>query len=289
MINLSKKSTVFLSYDINYKGLAQNKILQEEPIDEIDILVEGTGFKLFLANFFSKEIELSVEKLNKKSTNNYYILVNNQIRNIQKQIKSGLLLKEIKQDTIYLKLGSLQTKKIPVLPNLEIEYKSGYDIVEKPLIKPDSVTISGTELQLKNINSIRLERLVLQDVSNDINKKLPIVLPEKLNKVKICHSSVEISIKVNKFTEKEFEIPVHVKNIPKGSKLNIFPKKVKVFFKLQLEDFDKITKDSFEVYCDFNEAVKNKHPYLILKLKSKSDYILTSRIVPNKVDFLIHK
>lgn len=289
LINLSKQSVTTVSYEIEYYGLSQDKILQENPVDEIKLLVKGTGYKLFATNFSDKKIKLSVNKLRKKSVNDFYFLTENQKNSIQKQLISGLLLEDVLQDTIYLKLGSLQSKKVPVLPNLAVKYKLGYDVAEKVLIIPDSILISGPELQLKEINAIQLPELTLQNVSKNVTEKLPITLPVSLNKVKMSHNNVLVKIMVDKFTEGEFEVPVSVKNISAKQKLNIFPKKVKVVFKIGLNDFDKVTADSFEVVCDFDETVKNGHQYLIPKLKNKPNYVSSVRIVPNKIDFLIYK
>ncbi len=288
LINLSKEYEVEVNYKVKYSNLLQDKILQEEPVKEIKLLVKGTGFKLFADKFSGKKIELFADKLIKKSKNNYCILLKNQHKNIQKQLKSGLELKEIKQDTIFLKLGSLETKKVPVISEIDIKYKLGYNIVGNVEVKPDSISISGPELQLQKINNIKLEKLILEDISTNISEKLPIVLPKGVDKIKTSNSFVEVKINVGKFTEKEFEVPVIVKNI-RGVKLNIFPRKVKVFFKVQLSDFNKITKDSFDVFCDFNEVKGIEQKYLTLKLEPKSKYIFSYKIVPNKVDFLIHK
>lgn len=289
LINLSKQSVTTVSYEVEYYGLSQDKILQENPVDEIKLLVKGTGYKLFATNFSDKKIKLSVDKLRKISANDFYFLTKNQKNSIQKQLTSGLLLEDVLQDTIYLKLGRLQSKKVPVLPNLAVKYKLGYDAAEKVLIIPDSILISGPELQLKEINAIQLPELALQNVSSNVTEKLPITLPVSLNKVKMSHNNVLIKIMVNKFTEGEFEVPVSVKNISAKQKLNIFPKKVKIVFKIGLNDFDKVTADSFEVICDFKEAVNNEHQYLIPKLKNKPNYVSSVRIVPNKIDFLIYK
>lgn len=289
LINLSKQSVTTINYEIKYYGLSQNKVLQENPISELKLLVKGTGFKLLSANLSTKKLKIVANELSKKSDNTYYLLTKNQKANIQEQLMSGLLLKSVLQDTIYLKLGSLKSKKIPVLPNLEIKYKVGYDMAQKPLITPDSVLISGPELQLKEIENIQLPKLELHNISSHIKEKLKIDLPSNLNKLKTSHNSVVIQIKVDKFTEGEFEVPILIKNTKPNQKLTIFPKKVKVIYRIELKNFDKVTADSFEVVCDFKEALTNKQQFLTPKLKAKPSYASSVRIVPNKIEFLIYK
>lgn len=288
LINLSKPSLSVVKYSIDYVGLAQNKILQEDPVKEISLLVKGSGFNLLSANFSDRKIKFFINNLQKESTNNFYLLTDSQQVEIQKQLPSGLSLQDVLQDTIFLKLGSLQSKKVPVVPNLDTTYKLGYNKSEAIKITPDSILISGPELQLKKIHNIQLEKLTLKEVSDNIKRKVAVIAP-KVDKVKISANTTELSLNVDKFTEGEFEIPVVIKNIPPNKKINIFPKKVRIIFKIVLKDFSKVTADSFEVVCDYEQAMENELNYLIPKLKSKPNQVSSVRIVPNKIDFLIYK
>lgn len=287
-INLSKKYSTVVTYAVEFDKLAQNRILQEEPIKELKLLIKGTGFKLLSSGFSSRSIKLSANKLVKKYASSYYFLTVNQKADIQKQLTAGLLLQDVLKDTIYLKLGSLQTKKVPVVPNLSVKYKVGYDAAEEITVMPDSILISGPELQIQDIKNIQLAKLELNQVSENIAETIPILFPES-DKIKTNVNAVNVKITVDKFTEGEFEIPVVVENILPEKKLNIFPKKAKVIFKIGLKNFSKVTADSFEVVCDYKETKKEGLNYLIPKLKSKPLYVSSVRIVPEKIDFLIYK
>lgn len=289
LINLSKEYTTVVNYKVAYTELAQNKILQEAPINEIALQVKANGFKLLSANFSDRKIKVSTKKLHKKSASTFYLLTNTQKLSFQKQLASGLVLEDVLQDTIFLNLGSLQSKKIPVKPNLAITYALGYDVAEKIVIKPDSVLVSGPELQLAKVSSVTLERLSLEDVSENVQKKLSILLPANLEKVKVNKKEAEVSIVVDKFTEGTVEVPVQITNTVLGERINVYPKKVKVVFKVGLKNFHKIKASSFEVFCNYEETQKNGLTYLIPQLKETPKDVSSIRIVPNKIDFLIHK
>lgn len=289
LINLSKEYETTLRYEVVYEKLAQNKVLQENPLKEIDLLVKANGFKLLAANFSSRKLSLLANKLRKKKGNNYYFLTKNQQINIQKQLKSGIKLQRILKDTVYLRLGSLKSKKIPVFADLDIQYQLGYDIAEEIKISPDSILISGPELQLNKINSIKTSQLKLEDVSKNIKQTLEVLLPVDMSTVKIDTNQVEVTVVVDKFTEGNFEVPVKIKNLPEGVKLNTFPKNVKVFYKIGLNNFNKVTANSFEIICDYKKSKSNELSYLLPKLKSKPKLVSSVRIVPEKIDFLIHK
>ncbi|TYP98300.1 YbbR-like protein [Tenacibaculum adriaticum] len=288
LINLSKEYTTTISYEVAYVKLAQNKILQEDPVKEINLKVKGSGFKLISANFSRRRLKLFADKLKYASKGHYYFIPENQETSIQEQLYSGLMLEKVLQDTIHLKLGSLQSKKVPVVADVNINYQLGYDLATPITMIPESITISGPELQLAKINSVTTEKLELQDLSKNTEKELLIKLPSDIEKVNISDKVVKVKIEVDKFTEGEFFVPFEVENVPYGTTINTFPKNVKVIFKVGLNNFNKISPSSFKVVCDYRTSKESELSYLLPILKTKPDLVSSVRIVPDKIDFLTH-
>jgi hypothetical protein len=289
LITLSKVYTISISFPVKYSALSQDKILQNEPLKEIDILVKSTGFNILSTRFLNQTIELNAGNLNKKSTFNYYLLIKNQKNKIQRQLRSGMEIQEISLDTIYLELGSLISKKVPLIPNLAIDYHVGYDLLDTEVIKPDSIVISGPEAYVDQIDEINLELLKLDDVKSDFSQKVKILRPENSNNLKVASEFATISGRVEKFTEGVFEIPYKVLNLPEGVDVTSLHKTVKVYFVVGLSDFNKIDKNFFQVVCDYTLSKENNLDYLVPKVIVKPAFIKSFKVVPNKIDFLIQK
>jgi len=289
LITLSKVYTISISFPVKYSALSQDKILQNEPLKEIDILVKSTGFNILSTRFLNQTIELNAGNLNKKSTFNYYLLIKNQKNKIQRQLRSGMEIQEISLDTIYLELGSLISKKVPLIPNLAIDYHVGYDLLDTEVIKPDSIVISGPEAYVDQIDEINLELLKLDDVKSNFSQKVKILRPENSNNLKVASEFATISGRVEKFTEGVFEIPYKVLNLPEGVDVTSLHKTVKVYFVVGLSDFNKIDKNFFQVVCDYTLSKENNLDYLVPKVIVKPAFIKSFKVVPNKIDFLIQK
>lgn len=289
LITLSKEYTATLSFLVKYNNIPQNKLLQKEPLKEIDIVVKSTGFNLVRSRFKKKIIQLNASSLNRKSTNKYYFLTKNQISAIQKQLYSGVELEEVIQDSIFLDLGSLVSKKVKVVPNLDIKYHIGYDISESIVVKPDSILISGPESQIELLKSIYLDLLKLEDVKANFSHDVKIKKATNFNSIKIATETVNISGEVEKYTEGSFEIPFKVINLPEDVKLTMLNQTVEVVFVVGLSNFNKIDKSFFEVTCDYNTSKENNLNYLLPKVVAKSSLLKSYKVVPNKIDFLIQK
>ncbi|MGJ8745000.1 CdaR family protein [Polaribacter sp.] len=289
LITLSKEYVTNINLPVLYTKIPQDKILQTPPKNNIELVVKATGFNIIRAKFKNKPISLAINKSIKKSSNNYYLLTTNQLTSIQQQLLSNMQLQEIIQDTIFLELGSLTSKKIPIKSNLELNFHIGYDLVKDIEISPDSILVSGPESQIKNIKQILLTPLKLKDIKADFSKNIAILKPKNSNNLKFKTTSVTVKGKVEKFTEGSFKVPFNIINLPKNIQLTSLAKTIDVYFIISLSHFNAIDADSFEIECDYSISEKNNLEYLIPKLVSKSNLIKSYKLVPNQIDFLIQK
>lgn len=287
LITFSKEYTTVITYAVVYKNIPQNKLLQETPIKQIDVTVKASGFKILRSNFKNKKIQLEASTLQRKKRTKFYFLIRNQATKIQKQLLSGVELLEIAQDTIYLNLGLLTSKKVALKANLEINYHIGYDLLNNIKISPDSIIISGPESQVKKIHYLELGELKLNDVKSNFLEEVAIL--KSNSNFKFSALKTTISGNVDKFTEGKLQIPFTTKNLPKDTNLTTLSEKVEVVFVVALSNFSKISEASFKVECDYIMSEKNNLGYLIPKVILAPDFIKSVKIIPKKIDFLIQK
>lgn len=286
LINLSKEYTSSINVEIAYTDISQKTILLSPPLKKLPILIKGTGFNLISTKLTNKPINLSLKKVIKKSNNDYFFLSKNISQEIQEQLKSSIKLIQIQKDSILLKMGTLYSKKVPLKANLNTTFQIGYDFSKPTIIQPDSILISGDKTLLKEINFLMLENVTLENISKNKNIQSSIIFPKE-GQIKANIKTAKINIFVDKFTEGEVEVPIIVKNAPKG--INIYPKKVKLVYKVSLNNFNKVTPELFKVECNYQQIENNNTTYLTPKLITSSDLVSLIRLTPNKIDFLIHK
>lgn len=286
LINLSKEYNAEVEYDIEYTQLPQQKTLIDAPFNKLTLNVKSSGYNLLMSSINHKPITLQLDKAVKKKGSNYYFLSKNLHPEIQHQLKHNIELNSITQDTIPVKIGLLSSKKVPLKPNVNISFQLGYGL-SKPLnLTPDSILISGDETDVNRIEFLNLDSATLENISKNTNITSSILFPENIQ-LKASHKLVDIELLVDKFTEGEIEVPVLVKNAPKG--INIFPKKVKVIYKVGLKNFNEITPDLFKIECDYLDVENNELNYLTPELKDTPNLATVLRIVPDKIDFLIYE
>ena len=289
MLKLSKPYKEEHSFPVEYINLPKDKLLQREPVKQLKIILKGSGFKLFGAKFSQLTIKLNAGSLKRKSNSDYYFLMQNQRENIENQLRSGLEVDRFLTDSIFLRLGYLSTKKVPLIPNLKTTYKVGFDLSDKIEIRPDSIFISGPEESIDSITKLHLGAIDLKNVDKDIHEQAFVIYNHKIPNFTIDTTRIFVKAKVEKFTEGEVEIPFSLINFPKDVEINTFPKTVTIIYKVGLSNFNKVTTESFNVTCDYQFSKNNKLSYLIPRLIKQPELIKSVKIAPTKIDFLIQE
>jgi hypothetical protein len=289
LTNLSKEYTTVMSYKILYVNLPVSKLFQNSPEADFDLRIKGTGFKLFSENLFRKSLYLDMQKVNFKQGFDYYLLPNAQKSKLQEQLRKGLFLEQIIKDTLFFELGQNKQKKVPVKENLNLRFKSGYSSSESFKIQPDSIRITGPEIQINQIDFLIMDNLDLKEVFEDVSYEVALQLPQNLNKIAYSHKSVKVEGKVEKFTEGSFEIPFEIDGLPQDANVTTYPKTVQVIFQVGLSNYNKIAAEDFEVRCNYAVSKENKYNYLSPKLVKKPSWVKTVKLIPDHIEYLIQQ
>lgn len=287
LTKLSKEYRSVVPYNVVYKNLPTAKLFQNNPPETLELYIRSTGFKLLSEKFNTKTIEVDLKKVAFKEKYFYYLVSENIKAKLQTQLPQNIHVESIVKDTLFFELGLNKMKKVPVRTNIDLNYKLGYNLSGEVKISPDSIELRGPEVQINKINEIVLEKLVLDDVSENVYHIVPLELPAVSDKVTFSSEEVKVIAVVEKYTEDSFELPFEIDNIPFGSNFTTYPKTVKVVFQVGLSNYSKISETSFKVTCDYEESKRNNFNYLVPKVVMKPELVSSVKVVPNKIEYLI--
>ena len=287
LTKLSKDYQAVVTFPVEYINIPQDKLLESAPLEKIDIQVKASGFRLFGVSILKNTIKLDAKKLQRKSSSKYFLLLDNQRIDIQNQISNNLLINSIAQDTIFLNLGQLTSKKVPLKSVFDFSFKLGYHLTNSVTISPDSILVSGPKSQIDTLKYIHLKKLTLKDIYESVNQTLKI--NEISDVIKFRTKEAKVFAEVDRFTEGNIELPFDIINLPDSVSVTTFPKSVKVFYQVGLTNFSKVNATSFKIVCDYNNSLNNNLNYLIPKVITKPNFVTSVKISPNKIEYLIQK
>lgn len=287
LIELSQEYTSDARFKATYSNIPEQVLLENELLSEVEVTFKATGFNIIKYRLSPHEINFNLNNLTISSKGSY-ILTNNELSRLNTQFRGRAELTAILPDTIFVSLGRRKIKRVPLKSNITINFKQGYNFIQPLELDPDSVLISGPENQVDKIDQIETDKLVLNEVYEDIIGNITLKEPGDANNVEISRNEIEYFGEVDRFTEGSIKIPVVIINEPPGVKVNPYPKEIELTYQAGLSNFNRINEDSFSIVFDYNEYKNDSLvQFLTPVIQKQSDLVSSFKLSPRRIEFLI--
>lgn len=286
---LSEKYTFLTVYNIKYTNIPVDLVFQDIPTKTIQAQIRASGFKILGHKLKTKSLSIDVSKFSKEGNFKYFYLPNTEIPILQQQLSETELIRFTKE-RIYISLGVLKSKTIPVKSLVKLQFKPGYKLTQNVNIQPKSITVKGPEKFIDSIEYISTIPYELVGVNKNFSQTVPLQIPKiNSNKYSFETDNVKISGSVAKFTQGQIEIPITILSLPKNVQMELFPKTALIKYQVTFDNYQKITKNSFTVSCNYPTDNLSVNKTLRLQVDSKPSYITDFSIMPQQVTYLIKR
>lgn len=283
---LSKEYETTTFIPISFQDLPQDQQLMNFPAKQLEVKIKTNGFYLIQNSLQDIPIlQISINDLiekNEKELIQKHFIVRENIDKIQAIISSKIEVIDIHPDTVTLHFKKRTSKWVPIHFDGDIQFSPTFRLKGKVRLIPDSVLVYGSKEQLGNLENISTEFALYQEVNSSFTDTILLMGNDGLS---YEQPNVKVQIETEKFTEKIIEIPVMVKNMPKGFRMKIFPPKIEIVTRVAMSEYPKINSDQFVAEVDA-KSLENKDK-LDVKL---SKHPLSAQVVlikPKSVEFLL--
>ncbi|MCF6213107.1 MAG: YbbR-like domain-containing protein [Flavobacteriaceae bacterium] len=288
LINLSKEYISTAQFKVSYVNLSKARVLQNTPLDKLKLEIKAHGFKFLTYQFKKKKIQINLAYLQHLKENTYFYLPNNHLRDFQAQFSKDVEILGVEADTLFFELTFNAKKKVKITPNLDITFKSGYNLNEPISISSDSVVIQGPKTFLDTINEVKTAHLQLKGLAENFKKDIALKMSEN-SKLSYSFKSVVINIIVDKFTETTLVKNFEIINLPKSQTITTIPKEVTVKYQVSLSNFNRVSASMFTIQCDYAVSERDSLSYLIPKVIVKPAFVSSVTLTPKRIEYLIKK
>ncbi len=289
---LSKEYTVTISYPVKYINLPKDKLLINTPAPNLNITVSSGGFAILHQKLSMVFTSLVVDGNNFPS---YILEADSSIRYaaptdklkeyLAEQINNELTVTNIYPDSISFNLEQLVEKKFAIKANINYTLLKQHYLSSDITFKPDSVLVLGPKSVLDTLTCVYTQHQSYKDLRQNIQRNLNL---ENILNCSFDTKRAVMNIQIEEFTEKQFDIPINIINVPDSVDVKLFPSKVKLYFQVGLSQFSEVNEEDFNVFVDFknmsssNELLEVQHISYATKLQSIST-------TPKRVEYLIQK
>ncbi len=285
---LSKEYSTTISYPVKYVNPPSKQFLANMPPSKLELKVDAHGFTLLrhkLSLSFSPII-LNLTNITKnlaEQDGTYTIPSSSLLRRIRSQVSNEITILEISPEVIPIVLDSLKSKTVPVLADVDVSFKSQFNLKSPIWLDPAEVKITGPSAVIDTIQQLHTEAESFSELDETVEKYLDVIHPTKTS---VSPDKVVITIEVEKYTEKVLRIPVLIRNKPDDVNIKLFPSEVKVSCQVGMSEFEDLTANDFSAYVDYDDVNTNSTT-LHVSIERKSSYIQVVSTTPDAVEYLI--
>lgn len=262
MVNLSRSYTINVTMPVNLGNLPSEQALTEELPEEVTASVSGEGWKL--VSLYSNPPRIFVDV-----TSDNVDLYDQ----VQQQLNSmpDIEVESVDPREITPVLERRIEQRVPVQSNVEIAPHRQYGIIGEPVLEPDSVTLTGAESLLEDIEVWPTDSVSFTDVREDIDTEVALVSSPSL--VDISEQQVRLQAEVREFTEGEAQVFVQTDNLPGSQAVSFSPSFVTVTYRVPIDKYNEVRdlETIFAAYVDYSELQDDNTGFITPEIEQIAD------------------
>ncbi|MDT0687257.1 YbbR-like domain-containing protein [Autumnicola psychrophila] len=286
LVQLSKEYTQIIQIPLHYSNAPLDKSISNEKPESVPMRIQDQGFFIIYYQLFKPELNIDLVDAEVQEGNLVYKIESN-LNEISEELQMDFENSTFLEDEIVIPFQPKKETRVAVIPNINVSYAVGYSAGENVRLEPDSITVSGPENIIDTISRVQTVNLKRNDVNRDISGTVPIDTTN-LGMLNFYKTEVKYALEVEKFTEGSVQILVDVINVPDNLNLSYFPKRILLYYQVNLEDYDKVEASDFKVVCDYSK-VNEGEDYFIAEVVEKPDFVTQVRLSERKIQFVIKK
>ncbi|MBD3166142.1 hypothetical protein GF324_06070 [bacterium] len=188
----------------------------------------------------------------------------------------------LEPDTVYVRLGNRVSKRVPVEPQVTVQPKMGYTLLQDIEVVPDSVTVSGPTDLMRSIQAISTEERTFVDVHKRmVEDEVPLELPED-DALSVEPKIVLVRLHLDRIAEHTMErIPVGAVRVPLGRRASVEPSRIDVILQGPASKLAALEQDSIDAFVNMTQWSGDQKMYSPrIRLPDRIELV---RTIPDKV------
>ena len=176
-----------------------------------------------------------------------------------------------------------QEKTVVLAFDGDVTPAAEYQIVSGPSLSKKRIKLFGDGQTLSTIDTIYTEPVTLRDISDTTAVRVAVAQQQGL---RTEVDSVDVQWILERFTEKKFMVPLHVKGVPEGYRLRLFPKEVEVSVRVGMNHFAEVQPHDIYASCTYSSDRTDK---LDVDIHYTNPFITAAWAYPGVVEFILEQ
>lgn len=282
----SKTYNEVVDIPVDYVNVPLDKLLTPDRPSELKLWMSESGFAIAYYNMFPPT--LTVDVSDSRIEDSVFVYSMEAHRDaIERQLGLSFDRISFMEDELRIGFEQRAEKRLPVEPQVDLEYAAGYAALGELQLDTDSITVSGPQAMLDTISVLRTELLEQGNIKNNLDGTLYIDT-SMIKGVTLYQNQVRYQLEVDRFTEGRLEVPIELINVPAGRNVVIFPQQLIVSYRVSLDNFSNVQASDFKIICDFSQ-LRDGQDFLVPQIQEQPGIVENVRMNEKRISFIIKK
>jgi YbbR domain-containing protein len=275
-LTLQEQRMVDVDFPVEVSGVPADKALTERPPSSVTVQLQGSGMDLLRLVFNPPPIPVTAGEGTMNVAEALSLPRANDAR-----------VESVTPRVIDLEMEPRIERRVPVRPRLRVTLASAYELIEPPILRPDSVTVSGAESILRSISAWPTDTLVLENVRDTLERTVP--LRDTLSGlVDRAPERVTVAVRAGKFAEETREVTVDVTGVPAGQDLvALQPSTIRIRYRVLFDQlFASRRSSEFFASVSYSQIRSDTTGYVTPNIHVPSDLVIRDpEPIPSRLQY----
>ncbi len=281
-VSFSGVFSITMNLPVRVINIPKDYAISAISTNEVTVNIKGQGW-LLAKQTFGRTPKFYIPSPKK---NGLHSISTIKVLNKNQWLASNLQLDKITPEKIEIKLEKKISKKVKIVPVLDLKYSSGYNLVSQIIVQPDSIKVMGPKSLVRKIKVIKTEKKVFTDLEKHTTEKV------KLKKIPFLTYNINectVSFDIQKIVDKTFEnIHVGITGVPSRYDVILSPDKISVALRGGINLLSKMKKEDITSYVKFVQVI-NDTTGAVEPIINIPNYTSIIDKRPQKIEYIIKK
>ena len=279
----SKEYTTLMSFQLRFENVPPGAILNANTV-EIEATLSASGFQFLYYYYWDNLLEIDLSSVPFEG-GIASLPLNGQFQSLQSQLLGNSQIINLFPANLDLRYTAQTQKRLPVRIPYRFSMAVGYGI-SRIEISPDSVDVVGAPEELKKLSHVEVVPLLKKEISASFRQNLNLKQPPGEG-LEMIPQRVEVALEVDQFSERSFQLPIEIANLPDSLAVKLFPGEAALTFSARLSRLKEIKEEDFILTISYDEIAQNRTATVYLKQSPTG--VKNVRIEPKTVEYLVRK
>ncbi len=294
---MSDEQNYPVTYTVEWRGIDTARYVIQQADTMLNVMLRSNGFYALSRSLHRsyKHLVVRVDSLEQSYQHRDTVSLSVNTRNAviasnQRYDLSGIKEVQSAQELLHLQLVERYSKRFaPSLDRVDYVFAPQYGLAGMPYLQPDSVVLYGSKASLDKITVLQALPATVANISKNGYHRIDIDPSawQSYPDVYCAESYVNLYIPVQRFTEKSFDLPLHITGTDSTTRINLYPSRVELVAWVPINDYETYRPRDFRATVHYDATASDSD--MMVRLEQYPGTVRIKNIEPKTVKFVAIK